>query len=324
MERSGQGRWAAQQLALRVRRQRLAIRRTNQTILLPHVSRRAARSQLAQSRGAQRDLRRHALLAQARRRRLPCRRDLAPDQGRPVPRQSARSEFRAGGEAKACPHPALHRGPARGARRDRGDAPRGRRVSRPAADRRNLPADRTARRLLRARSDRSAPAVQLRAARRAVAGARDREADRGIRAAAAAGRLAQLGAGKSCPAAHRAPWLPLEGVYRQRNVAALERDEGSIYQLHRRLIALRRRHAALQVGSYRPLADEGDLLIFIRETDSEKILVALNMGSRPAAVNLPRDNREGCLLLSSFCDRADKRVAGAIDLRGNEGVIVEL
>src|SRR5262249_43124926 len=66
------------------------------------------------------------------------------------------------------------------------------------------------------------------------------------------------------------PWLPLEAVYQQRNVAALEADERSIYQLHRKLIALRRRHPALQVGSYRPLAAEGDLLVYLRETDVEK------------------------------------------------------
>jgi len=120
------------------------------------------------------------------------------------------------------------------------------------------------------------------------------------------------------------PWLPLETVYQQRNVAALRADDKSIYQLHRRLIALRRQHPALQVGSYRPRAAEGDLLVFVRETDSECILVALNLGAQPAAVKLPSDNREGRLLLSSLCDRADERVARAIDLRGNEGVIIEL
>jgi alpha-glucosidase len=120
------------------------------------------------------------------------------------------------------------------------------------------------------------------------------------------------------------PWLPLESVYRQRNVAALAADDRSIYQLHRRLIALRRRHQALQVGSYRPLAAEGDLLAYVRETAGDKILVALNMGAQPVAVNLPTGNTEGRLLFSSFCDRANERVTGRITLRGNEGVVIEL
>src|SRR5262249_49708497 len=89
------------------------------------------------------------------------------------------------------------------------------------------------------------------------------------------------------------PWLPLEGAYKQRNVAALEGDDSSIHQLHRRLIALRRRHPALQVGSYRPLAAEGDLLAFVRETGDEKILVALNFGADSATVKLPSDNVKG-------------------------------
>jgi alpha-glucosidase len=120
------------------------------------------------------------------------------------------------------------------------------------------------------------------------------------------------------------PWLPLETVHQQRNVAALQADDTSIYQLHRRLIALRRHHPALHVGSYRPLAAEGDVLVFARETEGERILVALNFGARPTAVNLPSDNKEGRLLLSSFCDRAGERIAGALHLRGNEGVIIEL
>jgi alpha-glucosidase len=117
-------------------------------------------------------------------------------------------------------------------------------------------------------------------------------------------------------------WLPPEEGYKQRNVAVLEGDDKSIYQLHRRLIALRRRHSALQVGSYRPLAAGGDLLAFVRETGEEKILVALNMGAEPTAVELP--GGDGRLLLSSFCDRAEELLAGRIALRGNEGVAVEL
>src|SRR5215475_660883 len=42
------------------------------------------------------------------------------------------------------------------------------------------------------------------------------------------------------------PWLPLEKDYQQRNVAVLQAEDNSIYRLHRKLIALRRRHRALQ------------------------------------------------------------------------------
>jgi alpha-glucosidase len=118
------------------------------------------------------------------------------------------------------------------------------------------------------------------------------------------------------------PWLPLEDVYKQRNVAALEGDDRSIYQLHRRLIALRRQHPALRVGSYRPIAAEGDVLAFVREAGEERILVALNMGPEPAALAFPQPAAGGRLLLSTFLDRADEPIAASVDLRGNEGLVI--
>jgi alpha-glucosidase len=120
------------------------------------------------------------------------------------------------------------------------------------------------------------------------------------------------------------PWLPLEEVYRQRNVAVLQADERSIYRLHRRLIALRRRHPALHAGSYRPIEAGGDVLAFVREAGDEKILIALNMGSQSARLDLPAGHGEGRLLLSSFLDRPDEPMRGKVELRGDEGMIVLL
>jgi alpha-glucosidase len=120
------------------------------------------------------------------------------------------------------------------------------------------------------------------------------------------------------------PWLPLEQHYQERNVAALQADATSIYQLHRRLIALRRQHRALEVGSYKPIAASGDVLAFVREAGEEKILVALNMGATPGIIDLPPGTAQGRLLLSSCCDRGGERVGATIRLRGNEGVVVEL
>ena len=58
-------------------------------VLLPRIPQGAARPQLAQSGSARGDVRRAALLARARRRRLSRRRDLASDQGRRISRQPA-------------------------------------------------------------------------------------------------------------------------------------------------------------------------------------------------------------------------------------------
>jgi len=120
------------------------------------------------------------------------------------------------------------------------------------------------------------------------------------------------------------PWLPLEKDYQQRNVAVLQAEDNSIYRLHRKLIALRRRHRALHVGGYRPIAANGDVLAFVREAGDEKILVALNLGPEPTELIFPADAGKGRLLLSSIGDRDGERIERALALRPNEGVVVEV
>ena len=49
------------------------------------------------------------------------------------------------------------------------------------------------------------------------------------------------------------PWLPVGETYQHENVEKQRRDNASLYNLYRRLIALRRARRALVNGSYRPL-----------------------------------------------------------------------
>ena len=121
-----------------------------------------------------------------------------------------------------------------------------------------------------------------------------------------------------------APWLPVEALYRQRNVAAQRDDPSSPYQLYRRLIALRRSRKALALGAYRPILASGDLLLFVREFQDERILAALNLGHEPTQVTLPSGALKGQLLASSLADRDGEAVNGSIDLRADEGVLIEL
>jgi len=121
-----------------------------------------------------------------------------------------------------------------------------------------------------------------------------------------------------------APWLPPLPTFRENNVATLRQDANSIYQLHRRLIALRRAHPALVLGSYRPIVASGDLLLYLRELRNERLLVALNLGQEPTVVSFLSGTLAGRLLLSTFGDRADEPVRGNVDLRGDEGIVVQL
>jgi alpha-glucosidase len=118
------------------------------------------------------------------------------------------------------------------------------------------------------------------------------------------------------------PWLPLADDFRSNNVENQRADPASILNLYRRLTTLRRSHPALTAGTYQPIAAQGDLLLYRREHDDERVVVALNMGSE--ALNLRLENllRHGQILLSSHADRDGERIDGELDLRGNEGVIV--
>ncbi|MBV8186939.1 MAG: DUF3459 domain-containing protein [Alphaproteobacteria bacterium] len=120
------------------------------------------------------------------------------------------------------------------------------------------------------------------------------------------------------------PWLPLGDDHRHNNVENQRADQTSIYQLHRRLIELRCTRPALRLGRYRPIAASGDLLLFVRERERERLLVALNLGDEPLEVSLTNGRLAGTLLLSTAGDRVAEKVTGSLDLRGDEGAIVEL
>ncbi|MFL6797551.1 MAG: alpha-amylase family glycosyl hydrolase [Xanthobacteraceae bacterium] len=119
------------------------------------------------------------------------------------------------------------------------------------------------------------------------------------------------------------PWLPVAANYQEQNVAAQRHDIGSLFALYRRLIALRRERQALAIGDYRPLVAPSDVLLYLRELASERVLIALNFGAEsiPACAS---GELVGRLLLSSHGDRADELVNGSIDLRPHEGVIIAL
>ena len=118
------------------------------------------------------------------------------------------------------------------------------------------------------------------------------------------------------------PWLPLAGDFREYNALKQRSDPTSIYHLYRLLIALRRSRSALLRGSYRPIHADGDLLVFCREQGQERLLVALNLGMAAALAKFP-DKLAGTLLLSSHLDRQGEDARGGIELRPDEGVVIE-
>jgi len=120
------------------------------------------------------------------------------------------------------------------------------------------------------------------------------------------------------------PWLPVAADYRTVNVAVQRDDPTSLLTLYRRLIALRRATPALAVGTYTPIAACSDVLAYVRTYAGQPRLIALNLGSEPQRFEPQQMAVQGRIVLSTHLDRVDEAVCSAIDLRGDEGVIVLL
>lgn len=120
-----------------------------------------------------------------------------------------------------------------------------------------------------------------------------------------------------------APWLPLASDDPGLTVAAETADPASMLALHRKLIALRRAHPALSIGRYRPIAAEGDLLVYVREHGHERFLVALNLGAEPASIVVD-GGMAGRVVASTFGDRDGEALGAAFTLADADGLVVAL
>jgi alpha-glucosidase len=120
------------------------------------------------------------------------------------------------------------------------------------------------------------------------------------------------------------PWLPLADDAREVNVEALRDDESSMLGFYRRLLALRRREPALNVGSYSPAGIEGDAFAYVREAEGRRFLIAVNLGHPPVLFCPEGIDVEGSIVLATRASREGGRVAGSFELQGDEGVIVSL
>jgi alpha-glucosidase len=120
------------------------------------------------------------------------------------------------------------------------------------------------------------------------------------------------------------PWLPIADGFRSRNVAQQLRDAFSIYHLYRRLISARRQQPALSAGTYRSLPAQGNVLLYLRQAGSARMLIALNFGSEAISTPLPSEVAAGRILVSSFGDRDMELVREQIALRGDEGLVIDV
>jgi len=105
-------------------------------------------------------------------------------------------------------------------------------------------------------------------------------------------------------------------------VVNLNADAASILSLYKALIGLRKKLPQLVSGDYVPVAAEGDLLLYRREGAEGTAVIALNLGAEPVSIKSDAAGLNGEILLSTFLDRQGEKIQGALDLRGDEGVII--
>lgn len=122
------------------------------------------------------------------------------------------------------------------------------------------------------------------------------------------------------------PWLPIADNYREVNVEVQRDDPTSMLTLHRRLIELRRGEPALEVGRYRAIAADDDVLAYVRSgrAGESSFLIALNLGSKFQVFHAPEGADRGTIAVSTHLDREGQSVGGEVELRPNEGVVVRL
>lgn len=116
------------------------------------------------------------------------------------------------------------------------------------------------------------------------------------------------------------PWLPLEPDHASVNVAALNASPGSILDLYRQLIELRRNTPALVRGAIDSVEVEGNILKYERCQGKKRLAVALNFSHDSVQVS----HSSGQILASTHFDRIGEEIAQSVSLRASEGIIVQV
>jgi alpha-glucosidase len=120
------------------------------------------------------------------------------------------------------------------------------------------------------------------------------------------------------------PWLPLEDVWQDRNVAVERDDPKSILNLTRELLALRKTHPALAIGSY--AAMDGlppECYVYTRSTAGQRLLIALNLTNDEHQFMLPYTGT-GQVITSTGRDRTGKISLTFMVLQPNEGILIDI
>ncbi|HET9588548.1 MAG TPA: alpha-amylase family glycosyl hydrolase [Anaerolineales bacterium] len=123
-------------------------------------------------------------------------------------------------------------------------------------------------------------------------------------------------------------WLPLAPDYEVVNVEKQLQDPYSMLNFFRELLAYRKNSPALRVGDYRSLdagsaEAQANCFIYERQAGDRRALVALNFSREEQHLSFP-DMGTGTIVLSTDLDREGEVDLTHLNLRANEGCIIEL
>ena len=117
------------------------------------------------------------------------------------------------------------------------------------------------------------------------------------------------------------PWLPLASDADHVNVAAQAEDPDSILTLTRRLIELRRQHPVLRLGDFERFGPTpAGTFAFRRLSGDGQLTVVLNLTGEECVVPGVGTGR---VLIGTHRDRDGATTTEQVELRPNEGVVIE-
>lgn len=120
------------------------------------------------------------------------------------------------------------------------------------------------------------------------------------------------------------PWLRVPYNYPRVNVKVQQLVAFSMINFYKRLIDLRQREPALHVGDYRSVFSDKQLIAYVREFESDRFLIVLNLTHRPALLQEVNFGFTGTIELSTEPERNGLMASLPLSLSGDEGLIIRL
>jgi len=79
------------------------------------------------------------------------------------------------------------------------------------------------------------------------------------------------------------------------------------------------------VGGYKPVTTQGALLAYLRECGEQRLLIVLNLGSRPAHLPLTEIGQgAGEIVLATDARREGERVSRRLVMLGDDAIVIRL